>query len=62
MIEVPFHKLVAAVWNNKAVACVCAFVHMGLIEDILLLVTAQPNDYTSYCLYIKTMLSLDVVS
>lgn len=41
MIEVPFHKLVAAVWNNKAVACVCAFVHMGLIEDILLLVTAQ---------------------
>lgn len=34
MIEVPFHKLVAAVWNNKAIACVCAFVHMGLIEDI----------------------------
>lgn len=36
MIEVPFHKLAVAVWNNKTVACVCAFIHMGAIKIILL--------------------------
>lgn len=58
MIEVPFPKLEVAVWNNEAVACVCAFIHMGAIENILLLVAAQSDDYVSHCLCIKTMLSL----
>lgn len=61
MIEVPFHKLVVAVWNNKAVACVCVLVHMGVIGNILLSDSAQSNDYISHCLYVKTIPSLNFV-
>ena len=55
MTEVPFHKFVVTEWNNKAVACVCAFLHMAVMENILLSVTARTEDYPQHCLYLKTM-------
>lgn len=53
MIEVPFHKLVVAVWNNKAGACVCAFIHMGVIENIAFITPPPVKQYILYCLYVK---------
>lgn len=49
MIEVPFHKLVVAVWNNKAVACLCAFRHMGVIESVFAFSHRPVKRYVALC-------------
>lgn len=58
MTGVPVHRFVVRVQNHKVCACVCAFLHMAVIGNILLLVTSS-EDYVPLCLEILIILSVN---